>query len=80
VALVLTVFIMLVLLSVTDGFTCFGFFGRGDNHKYCEKCGRRVKEIGNDYDPVMSCLAGYSKTYRCARCGHVQTAHCYTYD
>lgn len=78
-ALVLTVLIMLTLLSVTDGFTCFGFFGRGDNHKYCEKCGRRVKEIGNNYT-AASCLAGYEKKYRCVKCGHVQTAHCYTYD
>ena len=78
--IVLIVIITLALLFATEGFTSFGFFGWNDRHRYCEKCGRRVKETGNNYNPVTSCLTGYEKTYRCVKCGHAQTAHCYTYD
>lgn len=76
----LIVFIVIMLAFATEGFTNFVFWGRNNKHRFCEKCGRRVKEVSNNFDPVMSCLHGFEKTYVCTKCKHIQTAHCYTYD
>ena len=74
------VVIGLIAAFATDGFTSFVFFGWGNRHRYCEKCGRRVKEVANSYNPVTSCLTGYEKTNQCVKCRHTQKAYCHTYD
>lgn len=70
----------MLLGLLTEGFTSFGFCGRGNKHKWCEKCGRRVERVSGT-ETLLSCVfGGYDATYKCKKCGHVQSAHCYTYD
>lgn len=65
---------------LTSGFTDFGFWGRNDKHKFCECCGRRVRRTGSDETPMSLVFGGYDAVYKCRSCGHVQSAHCFTYD
>lgn len=73
----------IIVLSVafaTSGFRDFFFWGRKNPHKFCEKCGSRVKQTADNYDAMHRSQFGHEHTYECKKCGHIQTAHCFTYS
>lgn len=41
--LVIGIILFVIFLAfLTENFTDFGFIGKNNPHKFCEKCGRRV--------------------------------------
>lgn len=65
---------------LTDGFTDFVIWGRKNKHKFCEKCGHRVKLIEDSYDGAKVETYGHNHVYECPFCKNRQTVNCQTYD
>lgn len=70
----------LCIWLITDGFNDFYVWGKKNPHKFCEKCGKRVKLVEDSYENARPHEYGHGHHYECPKCGHKQYVQCYTYE